>query len=91
MLGVEASTIDGVLGALQLRDLDQLAALLGADSEAVAELRRLWELAAGYGFQVRGGGGEGEERRACGKRGGGRGAGGMEQWRLGAEIAADVE
>ncbi|KAG2452860.1 hypothetical protein HYH02_002204 [Chlamydomonas schloesseri] len=50
-LGVAASTIDGVLGALQLRDLEALAALLGPESEAVAELRKLWELAAGYGFQ----------------------------------------
>ena len=31
--------------------LDDLAALLGADSPAVTDLRRLFELAAGYGYQ----------------------------------------
>jgi hypothetical protein len=43
----------GVLAALALKSLDQLRDLLGGDGgEAVAELRRLFELAAGYGCDV---------------------------------------
>lgn len=33
-----------------MRSLDELEALLGPGSEAVADLRRLWSLADGYGF-----------------------------------------
>lgn len=36
---------------MSIRTIDDLAALLGADSPAVADLRRLFELAAGYGYQ----------------------------------------
>ena len=36
---------------MSIRTLDDLSALLGADSPAVADLRRLFELAAGYGYQ----------------------------------------
>mmetsp|Transcript_3855 Transcript_3855/g.8250 ORF Transcript_3855/g.8250 Transcript_3855/m.8250 type:complete len:480 (-) Transcript_3855:180-1619(-) len=49
-LGVPVATIDGVLGAMSLRSLDALEALLGPGSEAVADLRRLFSLAAGYGY-----------------------------------------
>ncbi|KAI8474258.1 MAG: hypothetical protein J3K34DRAFT_408702 [Monoraphidium minutum] len=50
-LGVAAETIDGILGALAVKSLDELQALLGdAAGDALSDLRRLWELAEGYGF-----------------------------------------
>mmetsp|Transcript_11488 Transcript_11488/g.20342 ORF Transcript_11488/g.20342 Transcript_11488/m.20342 type:complete len:499 (-) Transcript_11488:491-1987(-) len=49
-LGVAASTIEGVIGAMGLRSIADLETLLGPGSEAVAELRRLFELADGYGY-----------------------------------------
>ncbi len=51
-LGLPPSTVDGILTALAGRDLDALAGLLGEGSEAVVELRRLFELAEGYGYKV---------------------------------------
>ena len=40
-----------ILAALAAPSLDALEALLGADgAEAVADLRRLWALAEGYGY-----------------------------------------
>jgi hypothetical protein len=39
----------GVLSAMSLRSIDDLAALLGPESEAVTDLKRLFDLAAGYG------------------------------------------
>ncbi|KXZ54423.1 hypothetical protein GPECTOR_5g77 [Gonium pectorale] len=50
-LGVPAATIDGVLSALSLRSLEALGDLVGRDSEAVADLNRLFELAEGYGYK----------------------------------------
>lgn len=50
-LGLPPSTVDGILTALAGRDLDALAGLLGEGSEAVVELRRLFELAEGYGYK----------------------------------------
>lgn len=40
----------GVLAAMQLRSLEALEDLLGAGSEAVADLRKLFDLAKGYGW-----------------------------------------
>ncbi len=37
---------------MAIRSLDDLEALLGPDSEAVADLKALFKLAAGYGYQV---------------------------------------
>lgn len=51
-LGVSASTVDGILTAVSMRSLDDMAALLGADSEAVQDLQRLFALAEGYGYKV---------------------------------------
>lgn len=58
-LGVPASTVDGILAAVSLRSVDDMAALLGADSEAVQDLQRLFDLAEGYGYKVGEGGGGG--------------------------------
>jgi len=49
-LGVDASAIDGILAAMELRSIEDLEALLGADADAVAELRRLFSLADAYGY-----------------------------------------
>jgi len=49
-LGVDASAIDGILAAMELRSIEDLEILLGADADAVAELRRLFSLADAYGY-----------------------------------------
>ena len=49
-LGVDASAIDGILAAMELRSIEDLEALLSADADAVAELRRLFSLADAYGY-----------------------------------------
>jgi histidyl-tRNA synthetase len=49
-LGVDASASDGILAAMELRSIEDLEALLGADADAVAELRRLFSLADAYGY-----------------------------------------
>ncbi|KAG1660039.1 hypothetical protein FOA52_010024 [Chlamydomonas sp. UWO 241] len=49
-LGVQPATIDGVLGAMAVRSFDELEALLGEGSEALTDLKRLFELAKGYGY-----------------------------------------
>lgn len=49
-LGVEASAIEGILGAIAISSLDELEQLLGAECEAVADLKQLFSLAEGYGF-----------------------------------------
>lgn len=41
----------GVLGAMSLKSIDALEGLLGAESQAVQDIRRLFELAKGYGYQ----------------------------------------
>ena len=48
-LDVAPDAIDGILAALQLRSVEALEGLLGSEDEAVADLRRLWDLAAAYG------------------------------------------
>ncbi|KAG0591150.1 hypothetical protein KC19_1G153900 [Ceratodon purpureus] len=50
-VGVPAEAIEGILQALTLQSFDDLEALLGADSGAVTELKQLFALAEGYGFQ----------------------------------------
>lgn len=50
-LGVEATAIEGILSALALRSLPELESLLGSGAEALSDLRRLFELAEGYGYQ----------------------------------------
>lgn len=49
-LGVPPEAVSGILQALTLRSLDELAELLGSDSGAVAELKQLFILAESYGF-----------------------------------------
>jgi histidyl-tRNA synthetase len=49
-LGVDASAIDAVLAAMAVRDVAGLEALLGSEDAAVADLRRLFDLAEAYGY-----------------------------------------
>ncbi len=49
-LGLDDTAVATIQRVLGLRDLDALAAALGDDSGAVAELRSLWALAEGYGL-----------------------------------------
>eukprot|EP00270_Netrium_digitus_P013061 TRINITY_DN4305_c0_g1_i1.p1 TRINITY_DN4305_c0_g1~~TRINITY_DN4305_c0_g1_i1.p1 ORF type:complete len:530 (-),score=142.10 TRINITY_DN4305_c0_g1_i1:92-1681(-) len=49
-LGVSESATTGILSAMSLRSLDALQDVLGADTEALADLRRLFSLADSYGF-----------------------------------------
>ncbi len=49
-LGLDGSLIDSIIETLSIRDLDGLTAALGADHEAVVELRTIFELAGAYGF-----------------------------------------
>jgi histidyl-tRNA synthetase len=46
-LGVSAAACDALTAAMALRTVDELAALLGPEAEAVADLRALWALAEG--------------------------------------------
>ena len=46
-LNVDEKAVDGILNALTLRSLDDAEELLGADNEAVQELRQLFQLAEG--------------------------------------------
>ena len=45
-----AEAIEGILQALSLRSVAEREGVVGADSPAVADLRRLFELAAAYGY-----------------------------------------
>lgn len=49
--GVPSEAIDGILQSLTLKSFDDLEALIGADSGAVAELKQLFALAEGYGIR----------------------------------------
>jgi histidyl-tRNA synthetase len=49
-LGVAAEAIEGILQALALRSVAELEEVLGGETPAVADLRRLFELAAAYGY-----------------------------------------
>ena len=44
-LGVPPAACDALTAALALRTVDELAALLGPEAEAVQDLRALWALA----------------------------------------------
>jgi len=48
-LGLGAEIIDELVATLSLKSIDALADVLGADHEAVVELRTLWSLADAYG------------------------------------------
>jgi len=48
--GLAPSAADDLLAALRCRDFETLAATLGDESEALAELRALWSMAEAYGF-----------------------------------------
>lgn len=49
-LGVAPEAVAGILAATRITTLDELEQLLGAEHEAVADLKRLFDLAEGYGF-----------------------------------------
>ena len=49
-LGLDGSLVDAIIETLSLRDVDDLAGILGEDHEAVQDLRQLFELAAAYGY-----------------------------------------
>lgn len=48
--GLSEDAICGIMAAMQVRSLQDLASLLGEDNTAVQQLQRLFELAAGYGY-----------------------------------------
>ncbi|BBN13604.1 hypothetical protein Mp_6g04930 [Marchantia polymorpha subsp. ruderalis] len=50
-LGLPVEAVDTILRALTLRSIDDLEELLGSDNEAVVDLKQLFELARGYGFE----------------------------------------
>mgnify|MGYP000539547502 CR=1 FL=1 len=49
-LGVESSAIDGILSAMELKTVEDLTTLLGADADAVRDLRTLFSYAEAYGY-----------------------------------------
>jgi histidyl-tRNA synthetase len=49
-LGLDSSTAEQILAALQVRDVSDLEGLLGSDNEAVRDLKRLFDLATSYGY-----------------------------------------
>jgi len=49
-LGIESGAVDSILSLMSGSSIEDLAARLGEDCEAVAELRRLFALAEGYGY-----------------------------------------
>ena len=49
-LEVTPEATEGILQLTQLSSVAEVEQLLGKDSEAVAEIKRLFELAAAYGF-----------------------------------------
>ena len=48
--GLSEEAISGIMAAMQVRSIQDLAGLLGEDNTAVQQLQRLFELAAGYGY-----------------------------------------
>lgn len=48
--GISSDAVEGILHALSLRSLSELEELLGSDSGAVAELKRLFSFANKYGY-----------------------------------------
>ena len=48
--GLSKAAIAGIMAAMQVRSIQDLASLLGEDNTAVQQLQRLFELAAGYGY-----------------------------------------
>ena len=49
-LGLQGHLVDSIIEILSLRSLDDLAAILGEEHEAVTELRQLFNLAEAYGY-----------------------------------------
>jgi len=50
-LGLSQEVIEGLLETLAIKDFDQLSAKVGEGSEAMKELRRLFDLADAYGYR----------------------------------------
>ena len=50
-MGLDRGMVDRIVEALSLDDLDQIAAVIGIDHPGIAELRRLFDLAADYGLR----------------------------------------
>ena len=49
-VGLSTAAVDRILAALQIRNVAELEALLGAENEAVADIQRLFQLAEAYGY-----------------------------------------
>ena len=49
-LGLQGSLVDSIIETLSLRTIDDLAAILGEEHEAVTELRQLFRLGEAYGI-----------------------------------------
>lgn len=49
--GLSEEAIAGIMATMQVRSLEDLAKLSDSSSPGVMQLRRLFELAQGYGFQ----------------------------------------
>ena len=50
--GLNTNAISGIMGAMQMRSLEDVQQLLGQDNEAVQQLQRLFQLTEGYGFRA---------------------------------------
>lgn len=48
--GLSPDAVDRILDALHIRNVAELEALLGADNEAVSDLRQIFQLAEAYGY-----------------------------------------
>lgn len=49
-LGVDGEAIDKILSSMAVKSLEDLETLIGTDTEAIADMRYLFNLAEGYGF-----------------------------------------
>lgn len=49
-MNISEEGVDGILNAMGGTSLEQLAIMLGPDSEAIQDLQRLYTLAEGYGI-----------------------------------------
>eukprot|EP00873_Tetraselmis_striata_P015158 jgi/Tetstr1/435422/TSEL_024330.t1 len=49
-LGVDDAAIDRILSSMAVTSLEELEALVGTETEAIADMRYLFSLAEGYGF-----------------------------------------
>jgi len=50
-IGLDISVIDKILQIMEIKDIDAMIPLVGSESKALNELRKLFELADAYGFR----------------------------------------